>query len=250
MFHGSDTSMIAHSDHVSPTNKISSKGDEASISSFTSKLPISVVVIDDDDSLRAILSSWVEESEGFSLMGVFSDAESAMLEVASLNPNVALVDINLPGLSGIECVRDLKPRCPNTQFVMLTVYEDSDHIFDALTAGATGYLLKRTTREDLLSSIQEVNAGGSPMTSNIARKVVQSLQRSKPTRDPSDELSKRENEVLVLLAQGYLYKEIADKLGISFQTVNTYIRRIYEKLHVHSRSQAVALFAKLPRGMQ
>lgn len=177
-------------------------------------------------------------------------AESAIADVASLCPDVALVDINLPGLSGIECVRDLKPRSSKTQFVMLTVYEDSNHIFDALSAGATGYLLKHTTREDLLSSILEVHAGGSPMTSNIARKVVQSLQQSKPERDPSEELSKRENEVLVLLAQGYLYKEIADSLGISFQTVNTYIRRIYEKLHVHSRSQAVALFTKLPSKLQ
>lgn len=232
------------------TNKKSSLSDEISDPSSTLDLPISVVVIDDDDSLREILSSWVEESGGFALLGAFPDSESAMAKVASLNPKVALVDINMPGLSGIECVRDLKPRCPNTQFVMLTVYEDSDHIFDALAAGATGYLLKRTTREDLLSSILEVNAGGSPMTSNIARKVVQSLQRSKSTRKPSDELSKRENEVLVLLAQGYLYKEIADQLGISFQTVNTYIRRIYEKLHVHSRSQAVALFAQLPQEME
>lgn len=209
--------------------------------------PISIVVIDDDDSLRKILSGWIQEAEGFACVGAFPDAESAIAEVASFRPDVALVDINLPGLSGIECVRELKPLIPGTQFVMLTVYEDSDHIFAALSAGATGYLLKHTTREDLLSSVLEVHAGGSPMTSNIARKVVQSLQRSKPQRNPAEELSKRENEVLVLLAQGYLYKEIADNLGISFQTVNTYIRRIYEKLHVHSRSQAVALFAQLPQ---
>ena len=207
---------------------------------------ISVVVIDDDQSLREILVAWIQEAEGFECIGSFPDTETALLALAERKPDVAMVDINLPGLSGIECVRELKPLIPATQFVMLTVYEDSDHIFDALAAGATGYLLKRTAREDLLASISDVHSGGSPMTSNIARKVVQSLQRSKPQRNPADELSKREYEVLVLLAQGYLYKEIADNLGISFQTVNTHIRRIYEKLHVHSRSQAVALFTQLP----
>lgn len=207
---------------------------------------ITVAVIDDDRDLRDILKPWIQDAEEFACVGTFPDAESAVLNLSENPPDVALVDINLPGLSGIECVRRLKPRLPNTQFVMLTVYEDSDHIFDALSAGATGYLLKCTPREDLLSSLLEVHSGGSPMTSNIARKVVQSLQRSKPKRNPADELSKRENEVLALLAQGYLYKEIADNLGISFQTVNTHIRRIYEKLHVHSRGQAVALFAQLP----
>lgn len=208
---------------------------------------ISVAVIDDDSPLREILAGWIQEAEGFTCVGAFPDAESAISDIVKNPPQVALVDINLPGLNGIECVRALKPQIPGTQFVMLTVYEDSDYIFDALSAGATGYLLKRTTRENLLSSILEVHSGGSPMTSNIARKVVQSLQRSEPKRNPADDLSKRENEVLVLLAQGYLYKEIADQLEISFQTVNTHIRRIYEKLHVHSRSQAVALFVQFPK---
>jgi DNA-binding NarL/FixJ family response regulator len=157
-----------------------------------------------------------------------------------------LADINLPGRSGIECVRELKPRIPETQFVMLTVYEDSHHIFDALSAGATGYLIKTTPREALIAALREVHAGGSPMSSNIARKVVQLLHQPKPQLKPTDELSKRESEVLSLLAQGYLYKEIADVLGIALETVNTYIRRIYEKLHVHSRAQAVARFAHLP----
>jgi DNA-binding NarL/FixJ family response regulator len=130
---------------------------------------------------------------------------------------------------------------------MLTVYEDSNHIFDALAAGATGYLIKTTPREALITALREVHGGGSPMSSTIARKVVQSLQQSKPKIRPADELSKRENEVLALLAQGYLYKEIADTMGIGLQTVNTYIRRIYEKLHVHSRGQAVAIYADLSR---
>jgi DNA-binding NarL/FixJ family response regulator len=211
------------------------------------RLPtITVAVVEDDTSVREILKTWLQEAEGFACVGAFADTESALPQVARLRPNVALVDINLPGLSGIECVRDLKPRTPETQFVMLTVYEDSDHIFDALSAGATGYLLKRTPREALIAALHEVHAGGSPITSNIARKVVQSLQQSKPkAKAPTEELSKREAEVLGMLAQGYLCKEIADAMGVSPHTVSTYSRRIYEKLHVHSRAQAVALFANL-----
>lgn len=208
---------------------------------------ITTVVIEDDVSVREILTTWLREADGIVCAGVFPDVESALPQIAQCKPDVALVDINLPGLSGIECVRKLKPLVPNTQFVMLTVYDDSNHIFDALSAGATGYLLKYTPREELLAALREVHAGGSPMSSNIARKVVQSLHQPKPTIRPADGLSKRENEVLTLLAQGYLYKEIADTLGIGLETVNTYIRRIYEKLHVHSRAQAVARFTNLKR---
>lgn len=207
---------------------------------------IRVAVVEDDASVRSILCDWVGKAEGFTCVDNFSDAESALTGVPAHQPHVALVDINLPGMSGIECVRRLKPQLPDTQFVMLTVYEDSNHIFEALAAGATGYLLKRTARESLLTALREVYAGGSPMSSNIARKVVQSLQQSPPKAKPADGLSPRENEVLALLAQGYLYKEIADSIGISLPTVNTYIRRIYEKLHVRSRAQAVALYADLP----
>jgi DNA-binding NarL/FixJ family response regulator len=201
------------------------------------------MVVEDDPSVRHILTTWLEEAEGFICAGVFPDVESAIPQIAKARPDVVLVDINLPGLSGIDCVRELKPRTPNTQFVMQTVYEDSNHIFDALSAGATGYLIKTTSREALIAALREVHEGGSPMSSNIARKVVQQLQQPKNNL-PAGGLSKRENEVLALLAQGYLYKEIADLLGISIQTVNTYIRRIYEKLQVHSRSQAVARYTK------
>lgn len=204
-------------------------------------LSITAVVVEDDPSVRDILTTWLQEAEGFACLGVFPDVETALPQIAKAKPDVALVDINLPGLSGIECVRRSKPVTPKTQFVMLTVYEDSNHIFDALTSGATGYLVKTTSREGLIAALREVHAGGSPMSSNIARKVVQSLQQPKNASPASDELSKRENEVLALLAQGYLYKEIADAIGISHQTVNTYVRRIYEKLHVHSRAQAVAV---------
>ena len=207
---------------------------------------ITAVVVEDDAFIREMLAAWLEEADDFVCVGQFPDAESAVAEMARSKPNVALVDINLPGSSGIDCVRLLKPRLPGTQFVMLTVYEDSDHIFDALSAGATGYLLKRTPRDALIAALREVHTGGSPMSSNIARKVVQSLHQAKPRLMPAEELSNRENEVLALLAHGYLYKEIADTIGISLPTVSTYIRRIYEKLHVHSRAQAVAVLANLP----
>ena len=203
------------------------------------------MVVEDDPSVRRILTTWLNEADGFVCQGVFSDVESAMPEITRCKPNVVLTDINLPGLSGVECVRQIKPLTPATQFVMLTVYEDSNHIFDALTAGATAYLVKTTSREALIAALREVHAGGSPMSSNIARKVVQSLQQPQKTNQLTNELSKRENEVLALLAQGYLYKEIAEALGISHETVNTYIRRIYEKLHVHSRAQAVARYTNI-----
>jgi DNA-binding NarL/FixJ family response regulator len=155
------------------------------------------------------------------------------------------MDINLPGMSGVEAVKKLKPNLAGTQFVMLTVYEDADHIYSALAAGATGYLLKQTPRDELLRALEDVHRGGSPMTSNIARKVVQSFRDTTPSTVDGENLSPREQEVLDLLARAYLYKEIADRLNISVPTVNTYVRRIYEKLHVRSRGQAVAKYAHL-----
>jgi DNA-binding NarL/FixJ family response regulator len=150
------------------------------------------------------------------------------------------MDINLPGMNGVECVRLLKQKLPDTQVIMLTVYEDTENIFNALAAGATGYLLKRTSSAELLAAIKEVVEGGSPMTAHIARKVVQSFQKPVPAPSPTEELTPREKEVLDYLAQGFLYKEIADKIGISYETVRTHIRRIYEKLQVRTRTQAVA----------
>ncbi len=207
---------------------------------------ITSIVVEDDAPVSDILRTWLQEAEAFICFGVFSDVESAAPALIQHKPDVVLMDINLPGRSGIECVREVKPHLPVTQFVMLTVYDDSNHIFDALSAGATGYLLKTTPREALIAALREVHAGGSPMSSNIARKVVQSLHQPKSDLKIADGLSKRENEVLTLLAQGYLYNEIADTLGIAPETVHTYIRRIYEKLHVHSRAQAVARCANPP----
>ena len=209
------------------------------------KMSISVSIVEDDGQTRQILVGWIRRAEGFRYVSDYGTGEKALENLPQQNPCVALMDINLPGISGIETVRQLKSMLPQTQFVMLTVYEDADHIFNALAAGATGYLLKQTPRRELLTALRDVHAGGSPITSNIARKVVQSFQ-AKPAHSPSPEdLSPREREVLDLVARGDLYKEIADSLEISVPTVCTYIRRIYEKLHVRSRSQAIAKYAHL-----
>lgn len=205
---------------------------------------IDVAIVEDDQPSRQILVGWLNRADGFACVGEHPSAESALAGLPAQQPGVVLMDINLPRLSGIECIRQLKPLLPKTQFMVLTVYEDSDHIFEALAAGATGYLLKRTSREELLEAVTEIAAGGSPMTSNIARKVVQSFQFGPLPLPESEMLSPREREVLNLLAHGYLYKEIAESLGVSLPTVNTYVRRIYEKLHVRSRAQAVARFTQ------
>ena len=210
---------------------------------------IAVAIVEDDVPAREILAGWIRNADGFRCVGEFDDAESALARLPHEKPSVVLFDINLPGMNGIECVRKLKPRLPDTQFVMVTVYEDANHIFNALSAGASGYLLKQTRRSELIDALKDVHAGGSPMSSQIARKVVQNFYRNETQTDGETvELSPREREVLELLARGYLYKEIAEMLQIGVQTVNTYIRRIYEKLHVRSRAQAVAKYAHLPMG--
>lgn len=211
---------------------------------------IRVSIVEDDEKAREILADWVNRAAGFETVSDHGSGEDAVAAMPEHKPHVVLMDINLPGMNGPECVRQLKPLLPDTQFVMLTVYEDSDHIVDALQAGATGYLLKHTQRAGLINALREVNEGGSPMTANIARKVVKAFHVSPPpvADTTTAELSSRESEVLQLLAQGYLYKEIADTLKIAVPTVNTYIRRIYEKLQVRSRAQAVAKFAHIPPG--
>lgn len=209
-------------------------------------LNINVSIVEDDPSIRQILTEWINRAEGFRCHSVHDSAESALAKLPEEKPRIVLVDINLPGQSGIECVRRLKPTMPDTQFMMLTVYEDTGHIFDALKAGASGYLLKRTPREELIASLKQVQEGGSPMTSYIARKVVHSFYQTEAERLETEGLSPREREVLELLARGYFYKEITEALGISMSTVNTHVRRVYEKLHVHSRAQAVAKLAEMP----
>jgi len=211
---------------------------------------IGVAIVEDDVPAREILAGWIRRADGFKLLGEYDTAEAAIVELPQLKPSVVLFDINLPGINGIECVRKLKPRLPDTQFVMVTVYEDVNHIFDALAVGASGYLLKQAKRQELLDALKDVYAGGSPMSSQIARKVVQSFRRNESETADGETvgLSQREREVLELLARGFLYKEIADSLQIGVATVNTYIRRVYEKLHVRSRAQAVAKYANLPKG--
>jgi DNA-binding NarL/FixJ family response regulator len=208
-------------------------------------MAIAVAIVEDDAQARKILAGWINRAPGFRLAGEWGEAETALEALPDKKPTVVLMDINLPGMSGIEAVRKLKPLLPHAQFVMLTVYEDADHIYSALAAGATGYLLKQTPREELLMALEDVHRGGSPMTSNIARKVVQSFRQNPIGSCDDMDLSAREQEVLDLLARGYLYKEIAERLNITGPTVNTYVRRIYEKLHVRSRGQAVAKYANL-----
>src|SRR5579883_850551 len=174
---------------------------------------ITVSIVEDDGEARKLLAGWIKRADGLRCVGEHGSAESALASLPMEKPSVVLMDINLPGMNGVECVRRLKPALPTTQFVMLTVYEDADHIFNALAAGATGYLLKQTPRQELIAALQDVNQGGSPMASNIARRVVQSFQRPAPVKS-SEELSSREQEVLNLLARGFLYKEIAESLNI------------------------------------
>ena len=205
-------------------------------------MPIKVSIVEDSEQVRGTLARLIDREEGFRCIGQHSNAEAALEALPKEGPDVVLMDINLPGMNGVECVRKLKQIIPQTQVMMLTVYEDTDNIFNALAAGASGYLLKRTSKAELMAAIREVHQGGSPMTTHIARKVVQSFQKAPPSSQPAENLSGREQEVLDCLAKGFLYKEIAEKLGISYETVHTYIRRIYEKLQVRTRTEAVAKF--------
>ena len=211
-------------------------------------MSITVSIVEDDSAVRETLADWVQHTDGFNCTGQHGSMEEALLKLPAEKPSVVLMDINLPGASGIEGVRHLKPILPDTQFMMLTVYEDAEHILEALFAGATGYLLKQTPRGELIAAIRDIHAGGSPMTSNIARRVVQVFHHPDSPSSESAKLAPREREVLELLARGYLYKEITDMLKISRGTINTHIRRIYEKLHVHSRSEAVAKFSHFSLG--
>lgn len=201
---------------------------------------IRVSIVEDDARVRGSLARLIDGAGHFTCVSQHESGERAIAELPGVRPDVVLMDINLPGMSGVECVRRLRAAAPSVQVVMLTVYEDTDLIFAALAAGATGYLLKRTPPDELLGGIRDVYRGGSPMTSHIARKVVRSFQDADDRRPDETTLSPREREVLDHLAQGYLYKEIASRLSISYETVHTYVRRIYEKLQVHSRTEAVA----------
>ena len=201
-----------------------------------------VGIVEDNPGLRRSLMRLVNHAPGMSCAGAWPEGKSALAQLPALKPDVVLMDINMPGMSGIECTAQLKQLCPETQVIMVTVYEDAESVFHALQAGACGYMLKRASTAEILDAISEVRSGGAPMTSEIARKVVHAFL--KPTTQPGTkvELSQREGEILQLLSQGFANKEIADKLDISYQTVKVHVKHIYEKLHVRSRAEALMKF--------
>ena len=202
---------------------------------------IRIIVVEDDKTVREGLQMLLSGSPGFTCVAAYGNGEDALTGIPELNPDVVLMDINLPGINGIECIIRLKEFRLAAQFIMLTGFEDSDAIFHSLTAGASGYLLKQTPPAKLLEAIQDVYNGGSPMSGEIARKVVLSFQKG-PAMNPSEGLTRREEEILAYLAKGYLYKEIAGLLFISVETVRTHIRNIYEKLQVRTRTEAILKF--------
>lgn len=206
---------------------------------------ISVSIVDDEKKLCKSIATFLNGSTGFRCVSIYGSAEAALKHLPSDRPDVVLMDINMAGMDGIECVKQLKKLAPQIQILMLTVYEDTEQIFKSLAAGATGYLLKRLEPDELLQAIRDVHAGGSPMSNSIARKVVASFQQANQAGDKLNLLSSREQEVLDCLAQGLAYKQIGDQLGISINTIRAHLRHIYEKLHVQSRTEAVAKYLRL-----
>ena len=204
--------------------------------------PIRVAMIEDDEEIRSNLGDAISAHRDFRLVGCYPDAESALKSIPDANPRVVLMDINLPGMDGVQCVRRLKAAMPQTEFIMLTVYQDSALLIQSLMAGASGYLLKRTAPDKLLAAIREVCDGGAPMTPGMARRVVQHFQEApSPTSDLA-RLTPREKDVLDQLARGFCYKEVADNLHIGTGTLQTHVHNIYEKLRVHSRTEAVVKY--------
>ena len=199
-----------------------------------------VVVVEDDALLRKTLVELVGDAPGFQCMGAFATAEDALKKIPRLMPEVVVMDIHLPCMSGIECTYRLKESCPDAMVLMLTVYDDSQRIFEALRAGANGYLLKRSVAVDILQAILDVKDGKAPMSAQVAKKVLAAFRQPSPGKDFSSSLSEREKEILNQLSQGYTNKEIAARLSVSLPTVCTHLQHIYEKLHVHSRTEALA----------
>ncbi len=201
-------------------------------------MPIRVSIVEDLTEVREGLMELIRSDRELLLLEGFDNGEAALERLPQLQADIVLMDINLPGMSGIECIKQVKGKCPGTQFMIFTVYENDERVLQAIQAGATGYLLKRTSEERILESIKELSQGGSPMSGNIARKLINIfLDEKRATK--KEILSDRENEVLQLLADGLLYKEIAERLFIVHGTVRQHIHRIYEKLHVHNRTEAV-----------
>ncbi|MSR65845.1 MAG: response regulator transcription factor [Pedosphaera sp.] len=215
------------------------------------KVAIKVAIVEDNAGVREKLRKLINREAGVSCVGVYYTAEAALNQLPALppglQPDVVLMDINLPGMSGIECTARLKKAIPSVQILMVTVYADYDHIFEALKMGASGYLLKSTEPDELLSAISDILRGGAPMTGQIARKVIDAFRHSPSKIVEEARLTRREEEVLALVAKGYLNKEIAAKLGTSLETVRVHLRNTYEKLHVHSRTEAAACLTSGPR---
>jgi DNA-binding NarL/FixJ family response regulator len=214
------------------------------IATIAQNMQIKVAIVDDDEGIRTSLAALIRRAPALKLAGDYPDAETALKEIPRHPPDVVLMDINLPGIKGVECVRQLKSTLPGVQFLMLTVYEDSDSLFNSLKAGASGYLLKRTASARLLEAIRDVHGGGSPMTPQLARRVVQFFSKPAEGGLSVARLTPGEREFLEQLANGYAYKEIADRMKISIDTVRSYVRTVYEKLHVHSRTEAVVKYLR------
>jgi DNA-binding NarL/FixJ family response regulator len=202
-------------------------------------MQIRVAIVEDNHILRDGLNSILNGTDGYSCVGAYITGEDAAAALPEVKPHVVLMDINLPGISGIECIRLVKSRIPGTLFLMFTVYDDDDLVFDALKAGASGYILKSTQPINILNAINEIYEGGSPMSALIARKLVRLFQNDGEKNKSAELLSDREQEVLSLLSKGFLYKEIADHLFISIGTVKQHIHKIYDKLHVQNRTEAI-----------
>jgi len=208
-------------------------------------MSIKVAIVEDSRTIRESLRRIIDETQGLCCEWAVGSAEDALAQAPRCKPDVILMDIHLPNMSGIECTARMKELLPETEVIMLTVYEDNENIFKALQAGACGYLLKRARPEELIQAIKDVKQGGAPMTSEIARRLVETFHRPPPAVESAIELSRREREILDLVSRGYGNKEIADQLSIGVETVRHHLKRVYEKFHVHSRSEAVVKFLGL-----
>jgi DNA-binding NarL/FixJ family response regulator len=200
--------------------------------------PIKVCLVEDGKEVREGMVSLLTLDDRFEVLAAYPDAETAAEQLAAWDADIVIMDINLPGMSGIECIRKVKKECPRSQFIMFTIYEDDEKVFEALEAGANGYLLKKTSLSKIIDSLVELHEGGAPMSTQIARKVIERM-RIRESNDETNILTPRENEILHLLSRGLLYKEISDQLNVSTGTVRQHIHRIYEKLHVQNRTEAI-----------
>jgi DNA-binding NarL/FixJ family response regulator len=207
-------------------------------------MSIKVAIVEDNDEIREGLAVLINGSAGYRCVATYLDAERALAQIPVLQPDVVLMDIQLPKMSGIECVEKLKELHPDLQIMMLTIYEDDDNVFKSIVAGASGYVLKKTPPSELLEAISDLHNGGSPMSDRIARKVVQAFQQMGKSSKEIENLTQRESEILSYIAKGYQDKEIAEKFFLSSETVRTHLRNIYKKLHVRSRTEAAMLYLK------